>query len=144
MSPSRAVTRVSKDSYAILGAHRQQARKQKQTAFWYQPPSSSCSYVLQPSDAPGLCSVAAFAPQSLAEFAHLQAREAKSFSHRSLPETKPYLLPVSLFSPACAGIGAHLRLSAMEVDSTVPVVQNMLLLDSEGKRIAVKYFDQQW
>lgn len=32
----------------------------------------------------------------------------------------------------------------MEVDSTVPVVQNMLLLDSEGKRIAVKYFDQQW
>ena len=32
----------------------------------------------------------------------------------------------------------------MEVDSTVPVVQNMLLLDSEGKRIAVKYFDLQW
>ena len=35
-------------------------------------------------------------------------------------------------------------LAVMEVDSTVPVIQNMLLLDSEGKRIAVKYFDQQW
>lgn len=32
----------------------------------------------------------------------------------------------------------------MEVDPTMPVIQNMLLLDSEGKRIAVKYFDQQW
>jgi hypothetical protein len=26
------------------------------------------------------------------------------------------------------------------VDPTIPVVKNMLLLDSEGKRIAVKYF----
>jgi len=34
--------------------------------------------------------------------------------------------------------------TAMEVDPTMPVIQNMLLLDSEGKRIAVKYFDQQW
>ena len=32
----------------------------------------------------------------------------------------------------------------MEVDPTMPVIQNILLLDSEGKRIAVKYFDQQW
>eukprot|EP00887_Chlorella_sp_A99_P003613 scaffold7.g3613.t1 len=29
-------------------------------------------------------------------------------------------------------------------DPTVPVVQNLLLLDSEGKRIAVKYYSKQW
>ena len=29
-----------------------------------------------------------------------------------------------------------------ETDATVPTVQNILLLDSEGKRIAVKYFDE--
>ena len=32
----------------------------------------------------------------------------------------------------------------MDVDPTVPVVKNMLLLDSEGKRIAVKYFSKDW
>ena len=32
----------------------------------------------------------------------------------------------------------------MDVDGTVPVVKNMLLLDSEGKRIAVKYYDAEW
>lgn len=32
----------------------------------------------------------------------------------------------------------------MEVDPTVPVVKNMLLLDSEGKRIAVKYYAPEW
>ncbi len=30
------------------------------------------------------------------------------------------------------------------VDPTVPVVKNMLLLDSEGKRIAVKYYGSDW
>lgn len=34
--------------------------------------------------------------------------------------------------------------SRMEVDSTVPVVKNLLLLDSEGKRITVKYYDAEW
>ena len=32
----------------------------------------------------------------------------------------------------------------MDVDPTVPVVKNLLLLDSEGKRIAVKYFSSDW
>ena len=32
----------------------------------------------------------------------------------------------------------------MDVDSTVPVVKSMLLLDSEGKRIAVKYYAPEW
>ncbi|KAK9823143.1 hypothetical protein WJX72_000575 [[Myrmecia] bisecta] len=32
----------------------------------------------------------------------------------------------------------------MDVDPTVPVVKNLLLLDSEGKRIAVKYFAPEW
>ena len=32
----------------------------------------------------------------------------------------------------------------MEVDPTVPVVKNMLLLDSEGKRIAVKHYAAEW
>lgn len=32
----------------------------------------------------------------------------------------------------------------MDVDPTVPVVKNLLLLDSEGKRIAVKYFSKDW
>lgn len=30
------------------------------------------------------------------------------------------------------------------VDSTVPLVKNMLLLDSDGKRIAVKYYGNDW
>lgn len=30
------------------------------------------------------------------------------------------------------------------VDLTVPLVKNMLLLDSEGKRIAVKYYGNDW
>lgn len=30
------------------------------------------------------------------------------------------------------------------VDPTCPVVKNMLLLDSEGKRIAVKYYSPEW
>eukprot|EP00891_Asterochloris_glomerata_P004966 jgi/Astpho2/4966/fgenesh1_pm.00070_%23_5_t len=30
----------------------------------------------------------------------------------------------------------------LEIDSTVPVVQSLVLLDAEGKRIAVKYFDE--
>ena len=30
------------------------------------------------------------------------------------------------------------------VDPTVPLVKNMLLLDSEGKRIAVKYYSDDW
>lgn len=29
-------------------------------------------------------------------------------------------------------------------DSTIPVVKNLLLLDSEGKRIAVKYYSPEW
>lgn len=29
-------------------------------------------------------------------------------------------------------------------DSTIPVVKNLLLLDSEGKRIAVKYYSSEW
>eukprot|EP00955_Chlamydomonas_euryale_P079928 363360-Chlamydomonas_euryale.AAC.3 len=29
-------------------------------------------------------------------------------------------------------------------DPTLPVVKNMVLLDSEGKRIAVKYYSQDW
>ncbi len=32
----------------------------------------------------------------------------------------------------------------MVVDSTCPAVLNLLLLDSEGKRIAVKYFSPEW
>ncbi|KAK9836146.1 hypothetical protein WJX81_004488 [Elliptochloris bilobata] len=32
----------------------------------------------------------------------------------------------------------------MDVDPTVPVVKSMLLLDSEGKRIAVKYYAPEW
>jgi hypothetical protein len=30
------------------------------------------------------------------------------------------------------------------VDPTCPTVRNVLLLDSEGKRIAVKYFTPEW
>lgn len=30
------------------------------------------------------------------------------------------------------------------VDPTCPIVKNMILLDSEGKRIAVKYYSQEW
>ena len=30
------------------------------------------------------------------------------------------------------------------IDPTVPTVKNLLLLDSEGKRIAVKYFSPEW
>ena len=42
--------------------------------------------------------------------------------------------PVS--SPCPAGM------DPLEIDSTVPVVQSLVLLDAEGKRIAVKYFDE--
>lgn len=34
--------------------------------------------------------------------------------------------------------------AAMAVDPTCPKVKNMLLLDSEGKRIAVKYYSPEW
>ena len=30
------------------------------------------------------------------------------------------------------------------IDPTCPVVKNMLLLDSDGKRIAVKYYSPEW
>lgn len=29
-------------------------------------------------------------------------------------------------------------------DNTLPLIKNLLLLDSEGKRIAVKYYSQEW
>ena len=32
----------------------------------------------------------------------------------------------------------------LSVDPTCPLVKNLLLLDSEGKRIAVKYFSSEW
>ncbi len=32
----------------------------------------------------------------------------------------------------------------MATDPTLPIVKNMLLLDSEGKRIAVKYYTPEW
>jgi len=31
-----------------------------------------------------------------------------------------------------------------QVDPTTPVIGNMLLLDSEGKRIAVQYYSPEW
>lgn len=34
--------------------------------------------------------------------------------------------------------------AAMAIDPTCPKVKNMLLLDSEGKRIAVKYYSPEW
>ena len=36
----------------------------------------------------------------------------------------------------------HAGMDPLEIDSTVPVVQSLVLLDAEGKRIAVKYFDE--
>lgn len=42
--------------------------------------------------------------------------------------------PVSVPCPA--------GMDPLEIDSTVPVVQSLVLLDAEGKRIAVKYFDE--
>ena len=32
----------------------------------------------------------------------------------------------------------------MDVDPTVPVVKNLLLLDSDGRRVAVKYYAPEW
>lgn len=32
----------------------------------------------------------------------------------------------------------------VDIDPTLPVVKNMLLLDSEGKRIAVNYYSSEW
>ena len=32
----------------------------------------------------------------------------------------------------------------MTIDPTIPRVSSMLLLDAEGKRIAVKYFTSEW
>lgn len=32
----------------------------------------------------------------------------------------------------------------VDVDPTLPLVKNMLLLDAEGKRIAVKYYSPEW
>ena len=34
--------------------------------------------------------------------------------------------------------------SITDVDPTCPLVKNMMLLDSEGKRIAVKYYSSEW
>ena len=30
------------------------------------------------------------------------------------------------------------------IDPTVPIVKNLLLLDADGKRIAVKYYSPEW
>lgn len=30
------------------------------------------------------------------------------------------------------------------IDATTPLIGNMLLLDSEGKRIAVQYYSPEW
>jgi hypothetical protein len=52
------------------------------------------------------------------------------------------LLP-ALLQPAPVGHSHRTGQAAMATDlcdPTIPVVKNMLLLDSEGKRIAVKYF----
>ena len=35
-------------------------------------------------------------------------------------------------------------LDIKELDPTVPVVKNMLLMDNEGKRIAVNYYSSEW
>ena len=32
----------------------------------------------------------------------------------------------------------------MASDPTLPIVKSLILLDSEGKRIAVKYYSQDW
>lgn len=34
--------------------------------------------------------------------------------------------------------------SIKEVDSTAIVVKNVIVLDSDGKRIVVKYFAEEW
>jgi hypothetical protein len=34
--------------------------------------------------------------------------------------------------------------SMENVDPTVPLVKNLLLLDAEGKRVAVKYYSPEW
>jgi hypothetical protein len=30
------------------------------------------------------------------------------------------------------------------VDPTTPLVKSLIMLDSEGKRVAVKYYSQEW
>ena len=45
--------------------------------------------------------------------------------------------PVSPVSVPCPA-----GMDPLEIDSTVPVVQSLVLLDADGKRIAVKYFDE--
>lgn len=32
----------------------------------------------------------------------------------------------------------------IDVDPTLPVVKNVLLMDNEGKRIAVNYYSSEW
>lgn len=32
----------------------------------------------------------------------------------------------------------------MEFDDVTPMVQNIIMMDSEGKRIAVKYYSDEW
>jgi hypothetical protein len=39
-------------------------------------------------------------------------------------------------APCCA--------SAMDIEDVTPLVQNVLIIDSEGKRIAVKYYNDEW
>ena len=36
------------------------------------------------------------------------------------------------------------QLTLAQFDPTAPIVKNLLLLDSEGKRIAVKYYTSDW
>lgn len=32
----------------------------------------------------------------------------------------------------------------MDLDDLTPIIQNVVVMDSEGKRIAVKYYNDEW
>lgn len=38
----------------------------------------------------------------------------------------------------------ELRIDAIKMDVSTPLIKNVLLLDSEGKRVAVKYYSDDW
>lgn len=68
-----------------------------------------------------------------------QYNRARGFFVLSFPTATELVVTAALTSPAWA-----LTAKMAGIDPTLPIVKNLLLLDSEGKRIAVKYYTPEW
>lgn len=68
----------------------------------------------------------------------LLLRDRHSRAPRSPPDLRLFFVSAAVQLPTTAVASPH------DMDVSTPLVKNVILLDSEGKRVAVKYFSDDW